>query len=371
MKPSEIVKQLIAVLPKYTNRFSDTLNATLTSLSDVVTVVTTEPHNLSSGDAITSQNVLTPLKIISVTDNGNDTSLITIDVNLDHDQTRSPIQTHVPFVLLSGFTDPLWNINIEVVSVPIGDAAGVQGRRKLIVNNPSVLPTLNGNENVNVRKIGGFNGVHKVETVIDKNTFTYSAIVPDLTTTTLIESSTRITGIFSPEIAVEQYTAQPVGKCWCFLVPEPTRISKNRDLQSDAIASTSPGEDPRNRFMSPFSLYVFIPTTKSEGDQNNIGALEAMDIANDELISPLSKSLFGFIATSPLAEQNRFVVSLTGHSPFSYNKSYYIHRYNFTTNYYLTSCDTVENEDAALRNVSGALNYANILDIDIILDEKS
>jgi hypothetical protein len=220
----------------------------------------------------------------------------------------------------------------------------------------------------------GFNGLFKVASVINTTSFTYTAIpsVPDVITAGNVHTKVRITSIDDIDAVVEQYTKQPVNDLWGFVVPEDVLASKDRSLNSDATASIVAGDDSRTRFIDPFSFYVFIPTSTSTGRQNNIGALEALDIARDTLILPLLRTLFGLKLPTPVTEQNKFQVNFVGHGQFPTNRAYYAHQYRFESVYDITDCDKVEPFDSrAFRDIDGELLYDIPMEFDINLDQES
>ena len=107
---------------------------------------------------------------------------------------------------------------------------------------------------------------------------------------------------------------------FCFLGN--VSISKSRSINADNIDTVALGDDPRQRQIKPFSLYVVIPTNK------DISGAIARDISED--LSPvLYRSLIGIKPPSGLTELQWSNIVSTGHSQSVWNGAIYIHEFTF------------------------------------------
>ena len=200
MRISDVVKQIRAVLPNYTDLFGDAIGITsITASGNIATVTTTTAHGLSSGNAVTVAGVETRTPISSASQDGIN---FVFETGLDHDLTLGwPEHENIE---LGGFTDANWN------------TFTVSGK----FNDGTYTP-VNGSVNLNPRV----------------------AVVIDI------------------DRALEEYTKQGVDDYWLFVEPMDAEVSKDRDTYSDATATIANGQDMRTRIIDGFVCYVVAPVT--------------------------------------------------------------------------------------------------------------
>jgi hypothetical protein len=328
MKIADIVYQLLAVFPRYTDFFSD--NISITSLirsGDTITATTGLAHNLIDGDRVYISGALTSISISSLTRIGNVAKGITAS---NHDLTTG-YQTQVQ---ISGADQTEYNgvhrfikednrrtFYYEVLGSP---ATPATGSPKLIQNIKS-----------------GYNGWHII-TVIDDTNFSF-------TTTAQIESPAlgnitckknfRISGAISIERAIESYTKQPLGSFWAFVVKGSSIASKDRYTFNDSTKTIAPGQDFRSKIIEPFSVFVFAPTSES------LSGVEQRDQMEDVAVA-LFKSILRLYLPSSFTDTTNYQIAFGNHGIYSYDYAYYIHEFTFENQYDLTYDDTVDTDDS-------------------------
>lgn len=353
MNPTEIVNQLKAIMPRYTDFFTDNIaNTAIVVASGTATATTPTAHGLSNGDAIIIANAVTPNPIVSFSKSGLN---FTFTTSAPHDLTLGEQET----ITLSGFTDGDWNASFELKDVP--------NRNEFTVQSIASDPVLNTNEILNEILVTGINGIFGI-TVTTPTTFTFTTTSRDTTSTIIVKSKPRFTAVPDIDELTRQYTDQTdVNDFWAFVVFNPVVASKDRSVRSDRVNSKTAADDQRANYSQSFSVFVVAPT------QNQLSALAAMDACYQELLLPFTKSLVGFKPSNPLSEVGVYTVTLIGSSNAGYNRAYYIHQYDFEFAFDLTSSDVVEPiSNKAYRDAETTLiaGTDNLLTADINLDEE-
>lgn len=334
MKLTDVVNQLRAVLPKYTDVFSKVLSiSTITVSGGTATIVTSSSHGLSTGDNIVISDVTVHTSITAVSQSGN---VFTFTTGSDHDLTFG-WQEHEN-VNLDGFTDSAWNDSFYLVDVP--------NRRTFKVRSTNALPVLNTNEVLLENRRDGVNGRWSA-TVVDPTTFTIATVELDGTYVGgTVGASHRIAGSITIERAVEQYTAQNLSDFWMFVVPDDAELSKDRATYTDAVATRTTSDDLRLRLLDGFLVYIIKNTTQ------DIAAVAALDICRHDLLLPVLKSLNGARFEAGLSGSGDFKTIMTSHRAFDYNRAYLIYEYQFQMAMDITNDDQVQPEDTrAFRDI--------------------
>ncbi len=326
MKLSEVVLQLQLILPKFTDYFSRTLTiSSITAAGGVATIVAPS-HGLANLAPITISQVTQNTAINSVSKDG---FLFTFGTVAVHDLTFD--YPGYENVKLAGFTDSVWNDLFKLMAVP--------DKNTFIVQSTNSLPTLTGGESLLEERIDGVNGRYAI-TLVDPNTFQITGNFEDGTYTDgTIKAAVRIAGSVSIDRALDQYTAMGDGELWIFVVMGDAVVSKNRTAYNDATATIAPNEDIRTRIVDSFSVFI-IQSVKAE-----IAAVDAVDIARHDLLSPICKSLFGSIFSTGLSGAGDFRAILTGHNFIEYMREWFLYQYTFESTSDLTLEDAVDELD--------------------------
>ncbi len=343
MKALDIVKILQERLPFYTDAFSSQVALTsLVSLSNVVTGTTTTAHGFAVGDKIHINNAVMP-NALAITRAGTTATAISSN---KHNLTFGIDTT----VTISGADQAEYNGTHVLLSVDsrnqftfvVADSAVTPATGSPVLEEAIGARTLQGTQ-------VGFNGYFTIQTIPTTTSFAYASTMPDLTavgTPVLIGPSTRVTRAATLEEIFNNYTKQAseggragVRDLWAFVVLGNVSISKSRSINADNIDTVALGDDPRQRQIKPFSVYVVIPTSK------DISGAIARDISED--LSPvLYRSLVGVKPPSGLTESQWSKIVATGHSQASWNGAYYIHEFTFETVADITLEDTALSNDS-------------------------
>lgn len=332
MKLTDIINQLRAILPKYTDVFSTVLGITSINASGgVATIVTSAVHGLSTGANITIANVITHTSISAVSKDG---LVFTFTTGSDHDLTLGWQET----VTFSGFTDSVWNDSFILVGVP--------NRRTFKIQSTNSLPSLNTNEVLFENRVDGINGRWSA-TVINTTSFSITgSFIDGIYSGGTVASSPRISGAINIDRALFEYTEQNLNDFWLFAVMTDAEVSKDRTTFSDATATRATGNDMRLRLIDGFSLYIFKNVTE------DIAAIDAIDVCRHDLLLPVLKSVNGVRFDTGLTGSADFRTVLLGHNAFDYNRAILVYQYEFQAVMDLTDSDTVQDEDTrAFRDV--------------------
>lgn len=334
MKASEIVQQLRAVIPRYSNLFSDEVIVdSLTCAGSLVTAVTATPHGLETDNQINIVDAITPISITSLTilnGNGVATTLTDHDLTLGYQQT----------ITIGGADQPEYNGTFELLEVP---------NRFNFVFKFTTIPTIpaTGTPALLTMYKQGYNGLQSV-TVIDETTFTYpiTAIVESPAQGEIVlRKSARISSAINIERFIEAYTPHLDNQLWLVVCLGETTASKDRFVYSDATYSHTSGQDFRQRMLSPFSVYVLIPT------ETSLSASVARDLAED-VAKLIFRAILRFSVPSIFTDQTNFGITSAGHNSYQYPYAFYVHEYRFDTNYDITYQDTVDTDDSrAFRDI--------------------
>ncbi len=337
MKASDIIKQLHAFLPKFTSLFSDTLAVSSVTFSGgTVTVTTTSAHGLATGDTVQVSGALSPNPITTLT---SFEGVASAETSIDHHLTQGWPDGKDSTIEISGAVDSEYTGTKKLLTV--------SNRRNFTYEIDTGAPTTTTGGVLDEIVNFGYNGL-KLITVTGTTTFTYivtAVLGSPATGTSVLNVRTRISGGATIEKIIASYTKQQANDFWGFVIIDPRISNKSRSTQNDADFVRGGGDDPRQKVIQNFSLYVFIPS------KNEIVGRPATDSVDDVFIATL-KSLLGFIPPSPLGENPQNSISYVSDGIFAYNESYYVHRFEFQNLVDITYCDTFRDPiDAAFRDI--------------------
>ncbi|MCP4489030.1 MAG: hypothetical protein GY820_17210 [Gammaproteobacteria bacterium] len=350
IQPSDIVTQLQTYLPRVTDLFNNTIDATSATIgaSNIMTVVTPSAHGLSVGSTLTVRSGLIEVSIVDFILGSDDTILF--ECSTDHDLTEPKRVNDLTEIELDGFTDSSWNGTFEIDRVP--------NRLNFSINVPdgASAPVLNGNEVLRIERTVSVFGIRSVATVPDTTTLTVDlgTDVPDMTGLSLynlsIVTGVRISAVATIERATDIYTKNANNELWCFVIMTDVDVSKDRHSISDAFLTATSQNEMRLRLMQNFSLLVFIPTS------DNLAGENAQELAYGDVYRSLLSVLYGYGGFTKSEDQSNFIVVNTGHGREEYNKAYYIHVYDWQLAVDINSSNGFNFfESVAFRNIGGTL----------------
>ena len=332
MKAIDIIGQLYAKLAQFTDLFTEDLTITsLTISGSTVTAVTSTAHGLTTGKKVNIVGAIVPNPITSLTQTGNIATLVTQfahDVVLNQGMKGNGAKQDT-FITVSGATEVDYNGTKLVLTIPDRNTITYQ-----IANDPSSPAT--GSPVLEEIISGLYNGLQTV-TFVDTTTFTYPTsftINSDAIGTILARKAHRISGSINEQRVIDSYSKQPAGKFWALVVLDDVANSKNRAVPSDADGSFDSQDDPRQRILQDFSVYVAAPST------DEIAARAVRDTMEDVNVF-LARSLLGFKASSGFSENPISGVVFTQHGVSFFDRGFYIHRFEYQTLYDITEADTI------------------------------
>lgn len=345
MRISDVVKQIRAVLPTYTDLFGDivTINS-ISAFGGTATITTSSAHGLSTGQAVTIVGVETRTPISAFVQDGLN---FTFTTSADHDLTFDwPEHNKIE---LGGFTDSSWNASFTLTSS--------DNRRNFKVQSANTAPVLNGNEYLlEDNRVDGLNGVYSI-TVTGMTTFTVNGDFLDGTYTPIngkVFSAPRVASVINIDRALDEYTKQNLNDFWIFVEPLNVDVSKDRNTFSDATVTIAGGNDIRTRMIDGFTVYIVAPTT------DQIAAETALDICRHDLLLPMMRTLYGLALPTGVSNPADFKTTLNGHGVSAYERAFLVYNYEFQVIIDLTEDDMVlPSQTRAFRNIDYTENIGN------------
>jgi hypothetical protein len=323
MRLKDVVNQFRLVLPKYTDRFSSTLEvSSIVAAANTATITTVTPHNMETGHNVTVSSLESRTPINSVSKDG----LIYTFISEEHDLTfNDPEHLYAKF---EGFTDPLWNRDDFKITA-------VQNRKTFSIRSTNPLPVLTDNEFLLEKRIDGIRGRYLINKVND-NVFTINGdFVDGIYRNGRLSPDVRITGMVDIDRLQELYTRNNIFDLWGYVIMHDVTTSKDRSTNSDATATIPNGTDMRLRLIDGFDFVIVVNTTR------DISANDAIDLCRHELFLPILKTIYGVKFDTGLSDKTDFKAILIGQGMTLYQKAYYLHVYRFETQYDITNSDSV------------------------------
>jgi hypothetical protein len=333
-----LVLHAAARIPALTDLFSDRMQVTsmTVEVSAKVTFTTTVPHGVPMGtrSALSVVDADTPNPITAVVANSDRS--VTLTTQYEHDIST----VWHPTVKLTGFPDAHMNGPLQLVRV--------DGLKQFTVLPGHAITsiTLTGSEQLLERLEDGIIGWHAV--IADSPT-TLTFDTPTEVTrfytvaSPIVVSNIRVAGALSLEVAQASYLATEIGdrrNAWVFICPpQVSRLSRDRNSRSDAVAEMSAGGDYRQLLIDGFFVFVFLP---SEGSKDGV---TVSDQAHGGILAALLRTFHGLsLPRSELWQGDAFVAYLTEHGNMlgSYNKATYVHGYSFEAPAYLLQQDAIQ-----------------------------
>jgi len=344
MKIAEVVNQIRAVLPGYTNYFHDQVNiASIAASAGSALVTTTTAHGLKTGQLVNMSGVGVKTPIDSFTVSGTN---YTFTTTTDHDITFGwPEHANIT---LGGFTNSAWNGSKVLKSS--------NNRRQFVIQQAGAAPSLNGNEYLLEVRVDGINGSYLV-TVNSPTTFTITGSFVNgayLPLNGKVASNVRVASTVDIERALEQYTKNIETRFWMFVEPVDADVSKDRTSFSDAIATRANGDDMRMRIIDGFTVYIVAPTDEQ------MAAETALDICRHDLLLPMCRTLYGTKFSTGLTTAAEFKTILARHSVTAYNRAFLVYSYEFEVVMDLTDTDQVlPSATRAFRDIENVIGVGN------------
>ena len=343
----DIVNQLKAVLPLYTDKFNDSISLTSFIRSGSTITFATSDSTISTGSNILIKGVkMANEATITIVDN-----IATCTTVNYHDMTEGFQQK----AIFTGIAESGWDGSFDVLTVPT--------QYTFTFEVPTGIDTPTGIFYL-LENRTGFNG-YKTITNVGSGQYTYELDTADFDLLPSIGNveyaslvyNTRIAGASTQEYLMKYYEEQKPNKLWAFVVLGNVTASKSRDNDSDATAKIKPtGQEYKQELLLPFEVNVIIPQ-KAEGISGRI----LRDEIESEIRPALFKSLLGVAFDTGFISGNEFTTVFVDDGYVNFNSAYYTHRFNFEIPFMITSdLSNPENGDIVKPSESSAFRFFEI-----------
>lgn len=338
MKAFDIVRQLQATLPIYTELFSDVVTVNiLTKITTTITATTAIAHGLNTGDYVNIQGARVPNIITSLTQVNNIATAVTtnpIDATL-----RIGEDNNDKYVEISGATQPEYNGTKKLLSVIDSKTFTFE-----ITGDPTTPATGSPIFNEDIENL--YNGWFEV-TKISDTVFTYVVRKEPLANasgTIKAHSDLRISESASVERILNAYTKQDRDKLWAFVVLGQTNASRNQNsAKNDGVGMYSSQDDYRPNLYQDFNIYTFDPA------KTTYASSERRDRAED-MRAIFFKCLLGTKFQRSIidnfdnltTENEQYRTMFVSDDIEQDVNAYYVHRFTFQYSYDLTADDIVK-----------------------------
>ena len=372
MRAQDIVDKLSAVIPLYTDGFSNSVGvSSITVAGTTATVTTASLHGLVEGQNVAMTGVDAPVQIDIGTFIRTGSSA-TFETLQDHDLTLSQrdIAAGGKTIVISGAAEPEFNGVFQLVKVV--------NRRKLIINVEDAGPTtitgapLVENANGNI-----FNGLFPATNVTD-STFDYELPVAypidPVVTAATVQISIRILSVLDIQSYLQDvYTSKGLEDDVLVVQLGDVTQSKKRNEETDAASSASGEYSFTPMLIQPFAVYIVMNVT------DDLTGSMARDKVESEYIPAIFHSVLrAKFDTGFTYSQHR--ATFTGHGVFAFsdvngkNRAIYAHEVTFEQLCQLCKADAVGPDDnVAMRDITYNLTTdlgTGELMADIDLDEE-
>ena len=372
MKAQDIVDKLSAIIPLYTDGFSESVGITsITPAGVTASVVTDTAHNLVDGQNVAIINADAPVQIDTGTflRTGSQAEFETLQ---DHDLTLSQrdIAAGGKTITISGATEAEFNGTFQLMRIA--------NRRKILIAVTDAGPTtISGSPIVENANGGIFNGLFPV-TNIGTTSFDYTLPVsyplPAVVDNARVQVSLRVLSVLDIEQYLDDvYTKQAIDDDVLVVQLGDVTQSKKRTEESDAASSTSGEYSYTPVLVQPFAIYVIQNVT------DELTGSQARDKIEDEYVPAIFRSVLRAKFDSGFT-YDQYRATFTGHGVFAFsdnngkNKAIYAHEITFEQLTQLSKVDMVGPDDnVAMRDVDYTLTTdlgTGVLTAEVDLDEE-
>lgn len=318
--PNDIKLQLMAVLPQYTDEFSDTVEGAAVVTSGVIRI-TKAAHGITTEDVITISDVKAIVPVSSVTFNST-LNRATITTLFEHDRTSgSGEKGGGNIATLTGFADSNYSGDFDILSATrttftISITADVVGELGNLIE-PRTLNL-------------GF----QVATVIDGNTFTVPLDDTQIPNDTVFDTYNYVTSqriVIMADItrATTIFGQRRNTKPTLFVIIGSEDASKDRNIVNDAITAAN-AQNPLNLVYIPTVTLMEIACTKAEQS----AATKQQEI-KEFIVPAIRKAMYGFVFGSG-DSAIVFAGVEVSNSPQFWNQDHYVHLFDYQIPYRIT-----------------------------------
>lgn len=338
MRLKEIQDQLREYLPLNTDLFNDWIDSTFSAAGTTVTVTTGSDHGLVVGDIVNVSDVEFRNALASLESVDGTAYAVTTSI---HDLTEG----FSTVVEIEGAVEPEFNGEFPD-DIFIKDRNNIQYSME-----PRFDGTATGSPVLVERNLVPFTGQFEVTSVIDSTNYTFE-IYADFGTFTstcrTANNNSRIGVAFDLDHAKSMYTPQDLGDYWLFIMPEPTTVSANRDINSDFTVRWWNGEEYKQEIQESVTILVIAKANEK------ITPVDIIDTCRIDIRNAINLSMVGYEPTRSVSSKYSNIGYL-GDEPADWDKSMYIHAYTYSSVVQLSTDDTFTPRSVALQEFTA--NY--------------
>lgn len=343
MKASDIVTQLVTILPQLTAAFTRNVDVTnVQKQGSELLIETAVAHEVKTGDPVSLVGAQTPISVALITRAG---TVLTIITPTDHDITYNPeVDNVAPQVTVEGANEAEFNdtftvavrVNKRALQITVADSGATTGTGTIIMFGAQSF-------------LFGYNLPYAVQSTPTAT----SLLVTDPATSAPVPLGAmqlrikpRIAGEVTADDAVLSYSKQPAGDFWLYAVLGTVAASRDLKSMSDATIDRRRVHYFRQQVMMPFDLFVFVPKA------DKISARAARDSMED-LFPLICRSILFHQFPSSLIESGVGTVGFLDHVAQGTGDAFYTHRFSFMQVVDLNYGDTVGDSDSvAMRKIT-------------------
>lgn len=307
-------------VPRHTNAFTDQLSiSSISATSNVVTVVTTTPHKLTTGHYVTLTGAKRLRSVASMTRVGN---LVTLTTVGQHNYTQGYSRSQ--YVTVKGANQTAYNGTFLVKDI----LSGTRITYEIPTTDPMPVTPATGTITIDEER-RSINGSYQV-TVTNGTTFTFTspnAASDVISGTPIVHVRHRITGYLKDlETFLEKMRefdgSNPFysyEKPWLLVIPEGTRTNKNKNSRIDTSDVIMAGESIRIGQLHGASIMTLYNTKLQHSFNVTVHDNAVADIAK------VSRSVLRY--RPPTSEMGESIsgFSINSHGPAVVTDNRYVH----------------------------------------------
>ena len=341
MKLTPLVTLAKLRVPVETDIFGDVLDVASMTVAEggLITLTCATSHGIAIGASewVTIADALAPNPITDLVASGAD---VVVTTQYPHTLTKSTDARYAEYPGYATLTVPgVSGLNGAIYLVSVGSRTSFTVR-------PATPVTLPGSVQAGSVLLESMeSGVKGLNTATATSATVLTMPTPagvdrDYTVSSpKVSRALRIYGAVDLAHAITHWTdATPsAGRGCLFVTPRRrARLSRDRLSRTDANVEWSPNQSYRQMLMDGFEVYAFVAT------QSMAAAVGAVDRCNVEVLKGVMRTFNGLrIPFSEFDGGAQFAATMVSHGVETYNKTSYVHLYEFEANVQITAGDGV------------------------------
>jgi hypothetical protein len=321
-KLDDIISQVMSELPKYTEDFCDVVNITNSSRSTKEITLTVDDDLIS--DTLANIKGVYAKLLVSSIEEGDDDGQWVLTTAIDHDQTYSESEQAA---------------GIEKSVVFVGSFSGTKTLVEVTANNKITIESdTEPTGTFYLLEDRNYSGWKEVTIDNEAHTVKYSVafeIDPYVVSGTVM-NNIRVGCVGSEQdiVALLENEATQLTKKTIFVLMNGVIVSRDPSIFTDSKNRKATNDELWIEAAETFTLFAVLPTQTKATPREAINSIYT-------LRPYIVKCLHGALFESGFTESNKFISCYTGDAGESWNKSYYVHRFDFETIFNIGDDDAV------------------------------